>query len=453
MRIAYILASRSRPEKFFSVLENIRHLSASNDYFILAKADLDDHTMNNDAIRDRMEDYPELTVKWGHSDNKTHAINRDIEDLPPFDVLVCMSDDMVFTVPGFDNIIRQHAHGDNFLHFPDSYKKAACSTMSIMTRQYWERFKYIYHPSYNSLWCDVEATEVAKLLGCYKYIPQQIFEHRHYSTGEPKDALYKRNDTYKRDRANYLNRRIENFGLDIPSSPFLLIKYPTRGRWRQFAEGIDNIYSTIKTNRFKILVTADEDDCEMNSPEVRDICKRYHNVEILYGHSTSKIDACNRDINRLQQWDWSVLYSDDMRFKEFGWDEKMLEQIREVWPQGWDFFAHFNDGYAGKKLPTMNICGRAWFERFGYLYHPSYKSVSCDAENMFVAQMLGRYAYFDTVYFTHEHPANLKQPSDYIYRRNHALGSGDTDNYFQRLKRYFDVSDPLMIPDEMKPYL
>lgn len=454
LRICFCFASRSRPQQFFAVLDNIREMSASDNYFVWAKLDEDDGSMMAAVAYQKLAEYPELQVKWGRSKNKTHAINRDLDNLPPFDIMICMSDDQLFTVKGFDDIIRKNmpADLDGFLHFPDNYKKASVCTMSIMGANYFKRFNYIYHPAYYSLWCDNEATEVAKLLDKYIYIPEQIFEHNHYSTGRPKDQLYKRNDTYRRDRVIYKQRKEKNFDLPFPKTPFLLIKYATRGRWRMFFDAIDNIHATIRTNQFKVIVSADTDDVEMANNEVREFIKRYPNVEIYYDEPVSKIAAINRNMP-TDGWDWRIVMSDDMKFLVPGWDMKMLADIRTVWPEGWDWYAHFPDGFVNEKLPTMDICGRAYHDRFGYCYQPDYKSVSCDAENLFVAMMLGKYHYFPTLYFKHLHPANLKQPSDVTLRRNHAYGVNDTATYFTRLKMMFGIKDPVMVPEQMKPYL
>lgn len=454
MRIAYNLASRSRPEKFFACLDNIRAMSANKNYCVFAKLDKDDPAMDNDGVMTKLLlNYPEVIRLWGTSHSKVHAINRDLDNLPSFDILINMSDDMEFTVKGFDDIIRKHMPADlnGFLHFPDSYKKASACVLSIIGRTYFERTGYIYHPDYISLWADVEETEKAKLLGKCHYIPESIFEHNHYSNGKAsKDQLYLRNNTWKRDLKTYQRRRANNFDLPFPKTPFLLIKYASRGRWREFFEAIDNIHATIRTNQFKIIVSADLDDVELNCGETREFIRRYPNVEIHYGEPVSKMAAINRDIDPAMQWDWLVNTSDDMKFMVPGWDYLMLESIQKIWGNSLDFFAHFSDGYVKDKLPTMNICGRAYYDRFGYIYHPSYKSVSSDAENMFVAQMLGRYHYFPEVYFHHIHPANLRQPSDHIYRRNHIYGEADTQNYFKRMAEGFGVKDPVFIPDEVK---
>jgi len=82
---------------------------------------------------------------------------------------------------GFDNIIREEFYKnlDQFVHFPDGFTADRLATMSIMGREYYNRFKYIYHPDYISLWCDNEAMEVAKMLGCYTYVDKNIFQHLH----------------------------------------------------------------------------------------------------------------------------------------------------------------------------------------------------------------------------------------------------------------------------------
>lgn len=455
MIILFNIASRQRPDQFEQLIRNIQGMVSDQRFIIVAKLDIDDPTRPAyESILTGIHGLA-IIVKWGDSYNKVHAINRDIPE-SGWDILVNISDDQRFIVRGFDDTIRNQCFdkGAAFLHFPDEYKRAACSTLSILTYDYWVLTgKKIYNEDYVSLWCDVEATQVAKLNRCYKYVPVFISQHDHYSTnGRKMDALYKRNNTYKRDQQIYNMRKARDFDMDVSLIPNILIKYPTRGRWRLFAETLDNIYFTIQSHKFHIQVTGDIDDPEMNSQEVADLCKRYPNVNLVLDNHESKIHACN---NHMPDGDFDmiVLMSDDMRFTEFGWDVKMWQQIRRIWPEGTDYFAHFNDGFVGHKLPTLNVCGRQWYERFGYLYHPSYKSVSCDAENMYVAMMLGRYHYFPEVYFKHMHPANLKQPSDYIYRRNHAYGEADTRNYFSRLKQYFGVKEPVIIPEEMKPYL
>ena len=216
----------------------------------------------------------------------------------------------------------------------------------------------------------------------------------------------------------------------------LLIKYATRGRRSLYNGGIRNIQS-MTTGPYDLIVSADTCDSAMQG------------LGINYAPRTSKIGAINRDLEGVK-FDWLDNFSDDMRFTIKGWDQRMLRQIQLVWGNSTDFFAHFNDGFVGDKLPTMSVIGRDYYQRDKYIYHPSYNSVSCDAEAMFVAMMRGRHHYFPEVYFNHMHPANLRFPSDQTYRDNDKWGKSDTETYFKRMAKGFDVENPVFIPDEVR---
>lgn len=220
MTILHNFASRSRPTQFFQTLDNIVLNSASNDYFIVAKLDEDDMTMNDPLVRQKIADhYPMVIVKWGTSTSKIHAINRDINDsgLPKWDILINMSDDMRWGTHGFDDIVRQHmpVNLDGFLHCPDDYAKDKVCTTSIIGYRYYQRDMYVYNPAYYSMWCDDEATDVAKVRGCYVQVPGIQLDHLHYTNlgKASKDALYRRNDTYLQDKKIYEERKARGFDL------------------------------------------------------------------------------------------------------------------------------------------------------------------------------------------------------------------------------------------------
>ena len=175
MKILYKFTTRSRPELFKRGMESIIDNSSSDNYHILVSVDDDDESMRQEF------NYPNTTIVSGKSKNKIDAINRDIDKFGgDWDILVNMSDDMVFTKKGFDDVIRESfnvlpdysevivADFNLCIHFPDGNRNDLI-TMAIMGREYYERFNYIYHPDYISLWCDNEMTDVAKILGCYKY--------------------------------------------------------------------------------------------------------------------------------------------------------------------------------------------------------------------------------------------------------------------------------------------
>lgn len=207
--ILYNFASRSRPDKFFKAIENINTLSKT-DHIILAKLDTDDK-----AMQDRFDEVNRCgaIIVWGHSKNKIDAINRDIPD--GWDILVNMSDDMVFTKEGFDLDIIEAFNGDldQFIHFPDGFTAERLCSMSIIGRDYYDRFGYVYHPDYVSLWCDNEAQDVAKDLGKYKFVNKNIFIHDHpaWTGAKPDQQLIETQKYYRQDQRTYNKRKACGF--------------------------------------------------------------------------------------------------------------------------------------------------------------------------------------------------------------------------------------------------
>lgn len=215
-RIIFKLSTRSRPDKARRAIDNIIGLVEDPNYKILVTLDLDDSTMRGFTY-----EHEKVILFWGYSNNKIHAFNRTISFVKEWDILVSMSDDMVFYKKGFDNDIREAFNGnfDQFIHFNDGFQASNVCTMSILGRDYYNRDGYVYHPSYKSLWCDVEATEVAKMRGCYKYMGDDniIFKHHHPAWGlAENDAQYLKQNSSEQsshDYCNYVDRRNIRFGL------------------------------------------------------------------------------------------------------------------------------------------------------------------------------------------------------------------------------------------------
>ena len=198
----------------------------------------------------------------------------------------------------------------------------------------------------------------------------------------------------------------------------LLIKFPTRNRKNKFfkvlrqyqnlCEDLDNTY---------FLITLDNDDESMNSSDVEDIFNTFKNVKVIYGTSNSKIHAVNRDIELVNDWDIVLLASDDMTPKVKGYDNIIRNKMKELYSDT-DGVLWFNDGHMGNKLNTLCILGKKYYDRFGYIYHPEYKSVWSDNEFMLVGNLLGKQTYFEQVIIEHEHPDWGYGGRDEIHQNN-----------------------------------
>jgi hypothetical protein len=184
----------------------------------------------------------------------------------------------------------------------------------------------------------------------------------------------------------------------------LLIKFPTRNRKNKFFKVLKKYQNLCEdlTNTY-FLITLDNDDESMSPSEVDQIFRTFKNVKVIYGNSNSKIHAINRDIELVDDWDIVLLASDDMVPKVKGYDNVIRDKMKENYPDT-DGVLWFNDGHQGNKLNTLSILGKKYYDRFGYIYYPEYKSVWSDNEFMMVGNLLGKQTYFDEVIIEHEHP-------------------------------------------------
>jgi hypothetical protein len=207
MKILVKFPTRSRPLRFFRSLATIYDLAYNPDQiFVLVTADVDDKSMNNDGVIAELKQYSNrnLGIIYSHSKSKVHAINRDMEllanDFPAaadWDILVVMSDDMVFTLRGWDEIIRVEMQRsplklDTLLHFPDQDAKHLLAVMYIAGRRFYDRFGYIYNPAFKSLFCDNLVMDIAIKLGKYRYVDYKgLFIHLNPAYGHlQRDAMF-----------------------------------------------------------------------------------------------------------------------------------------------------------------------------------------------------------------------------------------------------------------------
>lgn len=221
MKILVKFPTKSRPHQFLKVLSLLVEKSTDKDNIrYLISYDKDDITMTDEVIKEAMKIAPKIALWGGHSNNKIHACNRNIEKEAGWDIIVLMSDDMIPQVEGWDEIIRQamtkyYSDTDGCVWFPDGYQDRIC-TLVIMGKKYFDRFGYLYHSDYNSLFCDNEQTLVAQKLNKMEYINFCIFKHEHFANNAnvKRDSLYDKNEGfYRLDEVVFKRRQSKNFDL------------------------------------------------------------------------------------------------------------------------------------------------------------------------------------------------------------------------------------------------
>ena len=226
-RLLIKIPTRSRPEQFFMVLDKFyAKLSGEIPYHFLITCDVDDTTMNNEHIINRLNSYVHLTYQFGRSKSKIEAYNYGIAQ-QEFDILLAASDDMEPIVDGYDKIITQamlkhFPDLDGILNYKDGYTdNSICNVMPIVGKKFFNRFGYLYYPGYVSLFCDNEIMLVSRILNKEAIFSDVIIRHNHPYNINPVnpdyDTLYLKNNDFYRSDMNIFNSRRERL-FDIPKA-------------------------------------------------------------------------------------------------------------------------------------------------------------------------------------------------------------------------------------------
>lgn len=222
-RILFKYPCRGREKMFFESLDSIyENVYDLDNFHVSCTIDTDDEILTAPHVQLKLREYSNLSIGWGLSDCKISAINRSMPDYD-FDILICWSNDMFWTFRGFDDYLRQMINGvfpdmDGLYHLPEMDAKDALNVLFICTRKYYDRFKYIYHPSYKSLWCDNESLAVAKMLNKYHYdgsVGMFIHKNPAYAHhGVERDEKFNYDQSFWGvDEMNFHNRMANNFDL------------------------------------------------------------------------------------------------------------------------------------------------------------------------------------------------------------------------------------------------
>ena len=222
----------------------------------------------------------------------------------------------------------------------------------------------------------------------------------------------------------------------------ILVKFPTRGRPVKFSETFARYvdYADDPLN-IQFLVTMDTDDKTVTMDLINQTIEKHPATQIFVGHSGNKIAAVNRDMQYAPPFDILLLASDDMVPQVKGYDTIIRKKMQEHFPDT-DGVLWFNDGYLRNKLNTLCILGRKYYQRFGYIYNPIYKTIYCDNEFTDTANKLGRQVYDSRVIIKHMHPDFGQTSFDATYTKNLEGIDDDKRTYLRHRAR----GSGIMIP-------
>jgi hypothetical protein len=212
MKILVAFPTRSRPEKFLEALE----LWQSPLVETVVVIDRDDATMNNPEMLATIA-RAGAAVRIIEPAGKIAAMNAGFVGRE-FEIGIVAQDDLEPRRRYAEIILDAWARHfgdstDGILHLDDGHQTSGLNTIVVIGRQYYDRFGYIYHPSYKSLWCDNEYTDISVHLNRVVRLAGRIITHEW--AGNHPDALLKHNESFwDQDKANYLRRKALGFPLE-----------------------------------------------------------------------------------------------------------------------------------------------------------------------------------------------------------------------------------------------
>lgn len=221
--------------------------------------------------------------------------------------------------------------------------------------------------------------------------------------------------------------------------PFkIVVKFASRGRKQRFFDGLDNIFSTCEfPDRLLVLISLDTDDIEMHNDEVKEKLSTYKNIVVDWGLSKNKIHACNKGFEKIPEHfkDWSIVcnFSDDMKWTSYGWDTMIRVDFNSVSPDFSHYMAYLDPDTKGA-LSTLFICGRGWYDRFGFIYDEQFQSLFCDNLQEDCAKHLGKYHYTGYQIYQHFNPSYGYErfEPDQMYIEQQKIGWGaDQKLYYE----------------------
>lgn len=185
------------------------------------------------------------------------------------------------------------------------------------------------------------------------------------------------------------------------------IIHPSRSRPQKSAATI-NRWLERSSGGVEVILSADFDD-----PMLPEYKQHACFDRILVNQNKSAIEAIN-----IAAWhatgDIFIVVSDDTDCPR-GWDLT----ISDVTMGKRDFVIKFADGIQ-KRIITMPVMDRVYYNRDGYIYNPIYDHAFCDTEMTEVAHIRGRVITRLDVMFRHLHPEVTGEPRDALQIRNDA---------------------------------
>jgi len=217
----------------------------------------------------------------------------------------------------------------------------------------------------------------------------------------------------------------------------ILLSLATRSRPHRALKIInDYMKHIVDLENFHMNVCCDVDDITMNNDHVRLILNSHKNLSYFFDENKTKLDAVNAHIGE-SDWDIVIGIQDDLQPKIVGFDNIIREEMENAFNPDLDGVLFLFDG--NLQLCSTPCMGRKFYDRFGYLNFPKYKSMFADNELTEVATRLGKLKKINDVLLIHNHPTKGNTPWDKLYEHNQSFWDEDQKLFNHRKKNNFFI--------------
>lgn len=224
----------------------------------------------------------------------------------------------------------------------------------------------------------------------------------------------------------------------------LSVLHPSRGRPQKSFDTIRGwMGSRSKCGvEVEFIIMLDEDDPELKNYNA---IYKFDNKDYSYfrhyvDNNKSSVEAINTAA-KCALGDIFIVVSDDTEPLKC-WDCVLEKELAGKT----DFILKTQDGIQ-PWIITQPILDRAYYNRFGYIYHPGYQHLFCDTELTCVADILGR-KITSNLLFPHNHYSIGKATLDSVYSKNDRTNEQGEKLFLERYARNFDLPKGNPIQDK-----
>lgn len=216
--------------------------------------------------------------------------------------------------------------------------------------------------------------------------------------------------------------------------------HPSRARYHKSINTVGKwIEKSIKRD-FEVIISIDESDPYKEQYRRQYTTGRFDNpnVRLIVNSNRSAVEAIN-NAAKVSEGEILIVVSDDTDAIH-GWDKIISEAIGTHK----DFVLKVYDGIQDW-IVTMPIMDRAYYERFGYVYHPDYKHMFCDTHLTHVADALQRLIIRNDIVIPHLHHSLNKSPKDELTKRIENTFNEGKSVYLRLLRQNFQLDSSVNI--------